>query len=74
MRFTADYDSEEEQFPVNDTTHRGSADSVLPLLDRFDFSSDDELDAEPDFWDVAVHHSPRASHDAWVRFLRSDLC
>lgn len=74
MRFTADYDSEEEQFPVNDATHRGSADSVLPLLDRFDFSSDDELDAEPDFWDVAVHHSPRASHDAWVRFLRSDLC
>lgn len=68
MRFTADYDSEEEQFPVNDTAHGGSPGSLSSHVDRFDFSSDDELGDEPDFWDVAIHHSPRTSRDAWVLF------
>ena len=73
MRFTADYDSEEEQFPVNDTAREGSPDTALSQLDRFDFSSDDELGDEPDFWDLAVHRSPRASHDAWV-LSRTGIC
>jgi hypothetical protein len=66
MRFTADYDSEEEQFPVSDTPNKAGHDIALSFLDRFDLSSEDELDEDEDFFDVAIHQSPRTSHDAWV--------
>jgi hypothetical protein len=61
MRFTADYDSEEEEFPVGSTTFDAlEADAKS----NDSWSSADEGDDELDgFLDVS---SPRASHDAWV--------
>jgi hypothetical protein len=66
MRFTADYDSEEEQFPVSNTPNKAGYDPAVSLIDRFDLSSDDEPDEDADFFDIAIHQSPRTSHDAWV--------
>jgi hypothetical protein len=61
MRFTADYDSEEEEFPVGNTTLDAlEADTTS----NNSWSSADDVDDELDgFIDVS---SPRASHDAWV--------
>jgi len=68
MRFTADYDSEEEEFPVDD----GKSPRVLPvnLRDAESGSSWSEVedgtdDEETEYVDILVHHqSP--SRDAWV--------
>ena len=43
MRFTADYDSEEEEFPVNDAS-RETTPAVGSAKDNFDLSSEDDDD------------------------------
>jgi hypothetical protein len=59
MRFTADYDSEEDEFPVGDVSFESSAETLDYAVD----SSDEDQDEIDGF--IAVS-SPRASHDAWV--------
>jgi len=66
MRFTADYDSEEEEFPVDDVS-RGSSPEVIS--DHFEYSSDDGDGEDDDYVNVSLYHSPKANHDAWVCFL-----
>jgi hypothetical protein len=70
MRFTADYDSEEEAYPVNDA-NRGSLQTLDTSLDYTQASSEDEDDDAVDyFFDPSSHHSPRATRDAWVNLTR----
>jgi hypothetical protein len=69
MRFTADYDSEEEEFPVDDAHYAKSPRVPVTLRDT-DLSSwseveDDTDEEETEYVDILVHHqSP--SRDAWV--------
>jgi len=68
MRFTADYDSEEEEFPVDDAIHAKSSRVPVTVLDA-DVSSwsegDDDTDEETGYVDTLLHHqSP--TRDAWV--------
>jgi hypothetical protein len=65
MRFTADYDSEEEEYPVDDAGLETSPGTSTKTVLYEEWSSDDEGE-EVDFFDVSLHHSPRASQDAWV--------
>jgi hypothetical protein len=66
MRFTADYDSEEEQFPVNDAS-RGTTPAAGTAIDNFDFCSEDDCEYEDvEYIDASSHFSPKASRDAWV--------
>jgi hypothetical protein len=66
MRFTADYDSEEEEFPVNDVS-RGNTPASGTAIDNFDLSSEDDYDYEDvEKIDAPTHFSPKASRDAWV--------
>ena len=61
MRFTADYDSEEEEFPVNN----GSSETTLISVDQTEslyLSSEDEsYDDDDDYF------FPKSSREAWVR-------
>jgi hypothetical protein len=69
MRFTADYDSEEEEFPVDDA-HHGKTPHVPVTVHDSEPSSwseveDDTDEEETEYVDILVHHqSP--SRDAWV--------
>ena len=66
MRFTADYDSEEEEFPVNDAS-RETTPAVGTAIDHFDLSSEDGYENEDvEYIDASTHFSPKASRDAWV--------
>jgi hypothetical protein len=65
MRFTAEYDSEEEEYPVDDAVHETSPNTSTKTVPYEEWSSEDEGD-EVDFFDVSLHHSPRANQDAWV--------
>jgi len=60
MRFTADYDSEEEAYPVNDKNNEKNATEIAYV----DSLSDDDDDLDYIF---SVQYSPRANRDAWVR-------
>ena len=67
MRFTADYDSEEEEFPVDDAQHAKSpGGTVRDAQSRYWSDGDDNTDEEDsEFVDILAHHqSP--SRDAWV--------
>jgi hypothetical protein len=66
MRFTAEYDSEEEEYPVDDAGHDYSPKTATETVLYEEWSSDDEEGEEVDFFDVSFHHSPRANQDAWV--------
>jgi hypothetical protein len=66
MRFTAEYDSEEEEYPVDDAGHEYSPKTTTKTVQYEEWSSDDEEGEEVDFFDVSFHHSPRANQDAWV--------
>lgn len=64
MRFAADYDSEEEEFPVDDVScefYPGAS------SDYFTFASTDE-DSEDDYVDLSIYYSLKPKHDAWVSF------
>jgi hypothetical protein len=64
MRFTADYDSEEEAYPVND---KNNAKDTTEVTYHDSFSDeDDDLD-----YIFSAQYSPRANRDAWVRFSSS---
>lgn len=63
MRFTADYDSEEEEFPVDDAA-RGTTSYVRTGIDYFGSSSEDDDQGDVDF---SIHPSPRANREAWVK-------
>jgi hypothetical protein len=66
MRFTADYDSEEEEFPVNDAS-RETTSAVGTAIDNFDLSSEDGSENEDvEYIDTSTHFSPKTSRDAWV--------
>ena len=67
MRFTADYDSEEEEFPVNDAS-RGTTPSAGTAIDNFHLPSEDDYEYEDvEYIDASTQFSPKASRDAWVR-------
>src|SRR5579859_2636211 len=61
MRFSADYDSEEEEYPVDDASpvHSPAPKGSVHYLG---YSSEDEDDEIDGFIDL----SPRAKHGAWV--------
>ena len=63
MRFTADYDSEEEEFPVS-----GVKKPPSPSAPRdTNWSSDeDSEDDDPEYIDTSWNFSPKANRDAWV--------
>lgn len=68
MRFTADYDSEEEEFPVEDAHYAKSPRVNVTVLDT-ELSSwsdgEDDTDEETGYVDILLHHqSP--TRDAWV--------
>ena len=66
MRFTADYDSEEEEFPVNDAS-RETTPAVGTTIDNLDASSEDDCEYEDvGYIDASTHFSPKANRDAWV--------
>jgi hypothetical protein len=70
MRFTADYDSEEEEFPVDDAHYAKSPRVAVTLRDTDPSSwsevEDDTDEEETEYVDILVHHqSP--SRDAWVK-------
>ena len=69
MRFTADYDSEEEEFPVDDAHYAKSPRVPVSVRDTDPGSwsevEDDTDEEETEYVDILVHHqSP--SRDAWV--------
>ena len=71
MRFTADYDSEEEEFPVDDAHYAKSPRVNVTVLDA-ELSSwsdgEDDTDEETGYVDILLHHqSP--TRDAWVTHL-----
>lgn len=66
MRFTADYDSEEEEFPVNDAD-RGTTPVARAEIDNFEPSSEDDDGEEAENIDDSAHFSPKTNRDAWVR-------
>jgi hypothetical protein len=66
MRFSADYDSEEEEFPVEDAQ---SSEGLNTTPDIWDSSSGTDEDSDDSYADVFLHLSPRPNHDAWVRAL-----
>jgi hypothetical protein len=65
MRFTADYDSEEEEFPVNDASRESTPLSVKEI-DHFDLSSEEEEYEGAAYNDGTTHFSPKNNRDAWV--------
>jgi hypothetical protein len=67
MRFTADYDSEEEEFPVNDAA-RETTQYARTSIDYFESSEDDDQDDVG----VSTHPSPKASLEVWVKFTFCD--
>jgi hypothetical protein len=68
MRFTADYDSEEEEFPVNDAA-REIKPYVGTNIDYLEASSEDD---DQDDAGVSTYHSPGAGREAWVNFISYD--
>jgi len=58
MRFTADYDSEEEEYPINDNEKDTSE------IIHNDLASDEDDDLLD--YIFSVQYSPRANRDAWV--------
>jgi hypothetical protein len=63
MRFSADYDSEEEEFPVDSASYSGSR----PISVLQNYGTDSEDDLEDGFSDISTHRSPKASLEAWVK-------
>lgn len=63
MRFSADCDSEEEEFPVDNASHSPGQSSLWNQI------SDSDDDVEDLFSDVSTHCSPRGNLDAWVIIL-----
>jgi len=62
MRFSADYDSEEEEYPVDNASHAGSPrPSVIG-----EYSSESEDDIDDGYSDTSSHFSPRGNLEAWV--------
>jgi hypothetical protein len=73
MRFTADYDSEEE-YPVDNVGHdnRSTASTTDGDLEDTDlFHEDEQL---IDYIDPSIHSSPKACRDVWVHFLPAYPC
>jgi hypothetical protein len=68
MRFTADYDSEEEEFPVSDVTHHKNIPLTSPSGPRdntFEASSEDGSDVDDNI-NTSWNFSPKANSEAWV--------
>ena len=63
MRFSADYDSEEEEFPVDNVSYSDSP-ARGATVNWDDSNSEDDSDGG--FSDVSLHLSPRANIEAWV--------
>jgi len=61
MRFTADYDSEEEEFPVSD---------VKKPLSRSTSPEGDSEDDDSEYIDTSWNFSPKANREAWVKKKR----
>jgi len=64
MRFSADYDSEEEEFPVDNVSYSDSPGRGATA--NWNDSSDSEDDLDGGFSDVSSHLPPRANIEAWV--------
>ena len=72
MRFTADYDSEGEEYPVDDAV-RGDTPLSSEDTDHIgDSSGEDDEPAIDYLLELALHRSPRASRDAWVCSIALD--
>ena len=77
MRFCADYDSEEEELPVDDASLHTKSPQVNSARDAdqsFWSEVEDETDDdESEYVDILVHHqSP--SRDAWVPCPSPTIC
>jgi hypothetical protein len=68
MRFTADYDSEEEEFPVNNASRETTPFSVAQTDTLYVSSEDESYDDDAYCIDsLSPFNSPKSSREAWVR-------
>lgn len=76
MRFTAEYDSEEEEFPVGHVTLRKKAPATSPAptdsVVEAEGSSDDGSDVD-DSVNTSWNFSPKVNNEAWVPHPRTSI-